>query len=178
MASGVDCCNPCPETQTTNIPGAPGPAGPQGEPGDCATLLPAQSFYAVGGSQALDTNNTQLLASTITLPTTASYLITAGVRIDFSNATTMASKTVYLRLYKTNNGAAIVTNTEHELSTGIVTGEYGTLCSTSLPSAVHSGTAGDIIIVQGSISSLLAETYESGDIIAVETWILALPISC
>jgi hypothetical protein len=177
MASGVDCCNSCPETQTTNIPGTPGATGPKGDPGDPATLLPAQAFYAVGGAQNLDTNNTQLLASTITLPADGDYLITAGVRIDFSNATTMTSKTVYLRLYKTNNGAATVTNTEHELATGIVTGESGTLCSTSFPAVVHSGSAGDIIQVQGSLSSLLTATYESGEVIAVETWMLALPIS-
>ena len=139
--------------------------------------MPAQTFYVVGSSQDLTATNVQLLGATITLPADSSYLLSGGVRIDFDNATTMTSKTVYLRIYRTNNGPAAIANTEHELASGIVTGEYGTLCSTTFPTVVYAATAGDILHVQGSLSSELTAAYESGEIIAVEAWMLALPIT-
>ena len=177
MSSGVNCCNSCPTVQSVNVPGTQGDPGAKGDQGDPATILPAQSFYVVGSSQALTAANAQLLSSVITLPTDSTYLLSAGVRIDYSGATIMTARTIYLRLYRTNNGAAAIANTEHELATSLVTLDDGTLCSTTFPTVVYTGTAGDIIHVQGSISSVLTDPYEAGTVIAVEAWMLALPIT-
>lgn len=140
-------------------------------------MLPEQSFYAVGGSQAFTTSNLQLLTAQVTLPADSSYILFSGVRVDFLDATTMADITVFLKLRRSNNGPADVTNAVRELNTGIVTSATNTLCATSLPVVIYAGTAGDIIQLQGSVSELPTdEVYGSGDIIAVEAWILALPI--
>ena len=180
MSSGVNCCNSCPTVQTVNVPGVQGATGATGADGTPATILPEQSFYVVGSSQALTAANVQLIGANLTLPTDSTYLLSAGVRIDYSGATTTTSRTIYLRLYRTNNGAAAVANTEHELSTGLVTLDDSTLCSTTFPTVVYTGTAGDIIHIQGSLSVALAapyDPYEAGSIIAVEAWMLALPIT-
>jgi len=256
MASGQDCCTPCPTVQTTNIPGTPGATGAAGAAGadginaftyttaDFATpacnanvsvlvaenswmvvgqtlslpgpahfevvalgagsvtlkflcyngdispavtivsgakvspsgtqptLLPEQSFYAVAGAQSLTGSNAQLLSAVVTLPTTGSYLISASVRLDFVTATTLASATVFLKLRETTNGPADVANAVRELATGVVTSASYTFSVSPLPNVVYSGTAGDTIQLQGSISVV---PYV-GNVKAVEATILALPI--
>lgn len=137
------------------------------------SLLPAQSFYAVGGSQALTASNVQLLSAVVTLPTSGSYLITSSVRVDFDDATTLASATVFLKLRETTNGPADVANAVREIATGVVTDALNTLEVAALPAVVYSGTAGDTIQLQGSISVV---PYV-GDVVVVEATILALPIA-
>lgn len=141
------------------------------------TLLPAQSFYAVGGSQALTASNSQLLSAVVTLPSNGTYLISASVRLDFSGATTLTSKTVFLKLRETTNGPADVSNAVRELATGIVTDDNSTFAVPSIPTVVYSGSAGDTIQLQGSLSALLNDPYETGDVVAVEAEIVALPIA-
>lgn len=141
------------------------------------SLLPAQSFYAVGGSQALTASNAQLLSAMVTLPSNGDYLISASVRLDFDEATTMTNKTVFLKLRETTNGPADVSNAVRELATGIVTADNSTFSIATIPNVVYSGSAGDTIQLQGSLSATLTDPYESGDVIAVEATIQALPIA-
>lgn len=147
------------------------PAGTQ------PTFLPEQAFYAIGGTQNLTLSNVQLLSAVVTLPTAGKYMIQSSVRIDFNAATTMSSKTIFIKLRETTNGPADLANGIRELITGIVTGADWTLDVAPLPTIIYTATAGDTIQLQGSISSLLNAAYESGNVRIVEASILATPIA-
>jgi hypothetical protein len=156
------------ETGTTISAGAgvsPGSFQPS------STLLPAVTDYHTAGSQALTDSALQLLSSEVTLAA-KSYLILARVRLDFNGTTTLANRTVTLKLRETTNGPADLSNTTVGAGTGIVTDASGTFEILDLPPVVYAAAAGDTVQMFGIISSV---PYV-GDVLAVEVSIVALPL--
>jgi len=159
-------------TNTGNTISAGAGVSPGGLQGPDATLLPVQSSYAVGGSQALTNSSVQLLSISVTLPTTGKYLLLATCRLDFVAATFSADETVALKLRETNNGPADVANAVANLKTPMTTLQTYTFDTVSFPAVVYTAQAADVIKLFGSVGN----SPYSGALQAIEGSILAIPL--
>lgn len=115
--------------------------------------------YPVGAAAAGDTvaltNSFAVLDSNanITLDKAGKYLIFAQVNLQFAGATFAASRTVTLKVRRTNNTAADVTGAITVLGTGVVTTVTGTFASVLIPIVTYTtALTSDILTVQGVVS--------------------------
>lgn len=143
------------------------PSGTQ--PG--SSLLPAVTFYALGGSQALSTSSAQLLSSNIAL-SAKTYLILATARLDYDVATFASPEDINLKLRETTNGPADIANAIANLSTPVVTTRTGTFVTVAFPPVTYAAASGDTIQMFGSIEN----TPYAGSLNLVELSIVAIPL--
>lgn len=149
-------------------------AGAQVSPGGTqagATLLPAITFYAVGGSQALSTSFAQMLASQVTLAA-KTYLLLATYRIDYDIATFASPEGISLKLRETTNGPADIANALVGLETPVTTTKTGTFIQGAFPPVTYAAAAGDTIQMFASIEN----TPYAGSLNFVELSIVAIPL--
>lgn len=115
------------------------------------------TVYAAGTAYALTATPTALDFGTTdpaTIITTAgTYLIFARVNLQLAGATFAASRTVTLKLRRTNNTAADLTNGSTALATGVTSTVTGTLAVVPLAPIVYTTTnTDDAITIFGDVS--------------------------
>lgn len=133
-----------------------------------------KSVYASGtvygltnAAAALDFGTTDPV---LTLNGDGQWLIFARVVLSFSAASFVASRTVTLKLRRTNNTAADLTGGTTALQTGITTTVTGPLGSIAIPPILYTGQTGDSITIFGSVST----APSAGALNATESEIIAV----
>lgn len=134
--------------------------------------------YAVGTAYQLTNTAAQLNFGTtdpgITIARPGTYLILARARIDYTGATFAAVRTVTIKLRRTNNTAADLTNGSSVLLTEIITTLTYTAGHVVIPPVIYTTTRNDDIIqIFGSIDVVPS----AGSIDATEAEIVAIPLS-
>ena len=133
------------------------------------------TVYAAGTAYSL-TNTAALLDfgttdPSLTLGKAGTYLLMAKARIDYNASTFAAVRTVTLKLRRTNNTAADVTNATTSFKVPIMTTLTYTAGIMELPAVIYTTTATtDIIQLFGSIDTVPT----AGSIQAVEASIIAI----
>ena len=136
------------------------------------------SVYAVGTAYQF-TNTAALLDfgttdPSLTLSEPGTYLLIGTVRVDYNAATFAAVRDVILKLRRTNNTAADITNATTTFKTEIITTLTFTAFDGQLPPVIYTTTRNnDIIQLFGSIDTVPT----AGSLDAVEASILAIKIS-
>ncbi len=133
--------------------------------------------YASGTAYSLTATPALLAFGTtspsITLNSAGTYLLKAKVNLKYNGATFAANRTVTLKLRRTNNTAADITNSSTALTTGIVTLITETFAVVELPDVVYTtSNNNDIIEVWGSIDVVPT----AGSLDAVEASIIAIKL--
>jgi hypothetical protein len=88
---------------------------------------------------------------TLTLSGTGTYRITARAVLDYNGATFAAVRTATIKLRRTNNTAADLTNGSVAVKTQIVTTVTGTLAAVTIDVIYTTSGAGDIIQLWGGL---------------------------
>jgi len=115
------------------------------------TVYGAGTAYQLTATPALVTLGTT--SPSLTIAAAGTYLLIAQFRIDYNGATFAASRTVTMKLRRTNNTAADVTNASTSLATGTVTTITQTLDTGVIWIPVYTtANATDIIQMFGSVS--------------------------
>lgn len=146
---------------------------PKGFPGNTT-----YSVYASGTAYSL-TNTAALLDfgttdPSLTLTSPGTYLITARVRTDNNAATFAAVRNVTLKLRRTNNTAADLTNASTTFKTQVITALTFTNPTAIIPNIIYTTVnSNDIIQLFGSIDIVPT----AGSIDAVESEIIAIKLS-
>lgn len=139
--------------------------------------LPQQSVYAAGTAYALTATPALLdfgtTDPTITLAQTGTYLLMAAAGLKLSAATFVAVQTVTLKLRRTNNTAADLTNGSRAVALSIVTTITAGVDTCKLPPVLYDATAGDVIQIFGSIS--VVPSVGTVDVVSAE--IVALRVA-
>lgn len=150
---------------TRVVPGGTQPPAP--------TVLPLTTFYSVSGSQNLTTSPAQILSSTVTLPSTQSYILFATARFGYVGATYAGNQTLTVKIRRTNNSATDISNAVSTQVMAIVTTITYGLGQIEIPVVSYSGTAGDILQIFATVSA----TPSAGNVQAVECSLVAMPVS-
>lgn len=112
--------------------------------------------YAAGTAYALTATSAALTFGTtspvLTFVNSGTYLIFAKANLEYAGATFAASRVVTLKLRRTNNTAADLTNGSTVVNTAIVTTVTAVLANSALPVIKYVATAGDIITIFGDVS--------------------------
>lgn len=133
------------------------------------SVFAAGTAYSLTNAQAALTFGTT--PPSLTLTAAGTYLIFARVRLDYNAATLAASRTVTLKLRRTNNTAADLTNGSISALTQILTTTTFTMGDYSWMSAFYTtAVATDVIAVFGGMDT--APT--AGSLDAVEAQIMAV----
>jgi hypothetical protein len=115
-----------------------------------------QSVYAAGTVYALTATSAAIDFGTtdpvITFAKAGTYLIQARVNLEYAGATFAANRTVTIKLRRTNNTAADLTNGSTAIGTDVVTTVTGVLEVLGLPTIVYAAAAGDIVTIFGDVS--------------------------
>lgn len=131
----------------------------------------AGTSYQLTATPALATFGTTSPSLTITAAGT--YLILAQFKLDYTGATFAASRTVTMKIRRTNNTAADITNASMTILTAIVTTVTATLEAATIPIVAYvTANANDVIELWGSVS--VVPTAGSLDVAAAS--IVALKI--
>lgn len=133
------------------------------------------TVYATGTVYVLTADSLLLDFGTtdpsLTINAAGTYLISSRVRIDYNAATFAASRTVALKLRRTNNTAADLTSAATSAKTDIITTLTYTMGIYNLPNVIYTTTnTDDIIQLFGSIDVVPT----AGSIDAVEADIQAV----
>jgi len=133
------------------------------------------SVYAVGTAYALTNSSAALDFGTtdpaLTISTAGTYMLFGRVKLDYTGATFAAVRTVTLKLRRTNNTAADVSNSSTAFLTQIITTLTFTAGSISLPPVVYTTTnTNDSVTIFGDVS--VAPT--AGSLDATEASIVAV----
>lgn len=130
-----------------------------------------RQIYASGTAYALTNTSTALdfgttdPALTITQPGT--YLIFSRANLKYNAATFAASRTVTLKLSRTNNSAADITNATITFLTDIITTLTYTAGIISIPPVLYTtANADDSITIKGDVG--VVPTAGSLDVVAAE----------
>lgn len=112
--------------------------------------------YAAGTAYALTSTPAALDFGTtdpsIAITTAGTYRIKARVNLKYNGATFAAVRTITLKLRRTNNTAADLTNSSAVVTTAIITTLTQTLMSLELPEVVYTtANTDDAITIFGSI---------------------------
>jgi hypothetical protein len=89
----------------------------------------------------------------VTIPTTGNYVLAAWVRYDYNAATFAANRTVTTKIRCTNTATDVPGSTRAFL-TEIITTKTFTAAGYAVALIAYAGTAGDILEVWGSVSTL------------------------
>lgn len=130
-----------------------------------------RQVYASGTAYSLTNTSTALDFGTtdpsITLTQPGTYIIFSRANLKYTGATFAASRTVTLKLSRTNNTAADVTNATATFLTDIITTLTYTAGIIQLPPVLYTTTNdSDIITIKGDVS--VAPTAGSLDVTAAE----------
>jgi len=129
--------------------------------------------YASGTAYALTATPAALVFGTtspnLTLDKAGTYLLSGRINLQYAGATFAANQTVTLKLRRTNNTAADLTNGTTTVTTRIITTITDELGSISLPPVLYAATAGDVI----SIFASVAATPSAGALNATDASIVA-----
>lgn len=113
-------------------------------------------IYALGTAYSLTTTPALLDFGTtdpsITIGQTGTYLIYANVGIKYNGATYIAAQTATVKLRRTNNTAADLSNGSRAVELPVLTTFTGGDVFT-LPPILYTATAGDIVQIFGSVSA-------------------------
>lgn len=164
---------PSDEVATTIMPTGStlSPAGEWGLPSPISTHASGTAYALTNTSAALDFGTTD---PSITITAPGSYLLFARVRVDYTGATFAAVRTGTLKLRRTNNTAADITNGSVSFKTDIITTltyTLGDFTILAIPYTTSNST--DIITIFGDISVVPS----AGSLDAVEANIVAVRIS-
>lgn len=130
-----------------------------------------RQVYASGTAYSLTNSSTALDFGTtdpsLTLTQPGTYLIFSRVNIKYTGATFAASRTVTIKLSRTNNTAADVTNATATFLTDIITTKTYTADIFSIPTVIYTtSNDSDVIVIKGDVS--VVPTAGSIDITAAE----------
>jgi hypothetical protein len=132
------------------------------------------SVYAAGTAYQLTNTSAKLDFGTtdpsLTITAPGTWLINAKARLDYNAATFAANRTVTLKLRRTNNTAADVTNSSTQSITGIVTTITQTYAVIQLPAVFYTtSNSNDVLEIWGDVSVVPS----AGSLDAVEANITA-----
>lgn len=103
--------------------------------------------YAAGTAYALTATSAVVALgttpATLVLDKAGTYLITSRVNLELAAATFAANRDVTLKLRRTNNTAADVSNSATVVGTGVTTTETGVLVIANLPGVLYTTTRTD-----------------------------------
>lgn len=123
--------------------------------GSVITGASQQSVHAAGTAYSLTATAAKLTFGTtspgITFAGTGTYRIAATVRLDYNGATFAAVRTATIKLRRTNNTAADLTNGTRAAKTQIVTTLSGTFAIIQVDCLYTTSGAGDIVELWGSL---------------------------
>lgn len=130
-----------------------------------------RQVYASGTAYSLTNTSTALDFGTtdpsITITQPGTWLIFSRVNLKYTAATFAASRTVTIKLSRTNNTAADVTNATSTFLTDIITTLTYTAGIVSIPPVLYTTTnASDVLVIKGDVS--VAPTAGSLDVTAAE----------
>lgn len=133
------------------------------------------SVYAAGTAYALTASSAALDFGTtdpsLTISKAGTYLLLGRVSLKYNAATFVASRTVTIKLRRTNNTAADVSNSTITLATDIVTTVTAEFVVASLPPIVYTTTnLDDAIALYGNVSVVPS----AGSLDAIEASIVAV----
>lgn len=147
------------------------PAGEWGLPAPISTHASGTAYALTNTAAALDFGTTD---PSITITAAGTYLLFARVRVDYTGATFAAVRTGTLKLRRTNNTAADITNGSVGFKTDIITTLTYTLGDfTILAIPYTTANSTDIITIFGDISVVPT----AGTLDCVEANIVAVRIS-
>lgn len=129
------------------------PAGTQFSPlgNTNYTSYAAGTAYSFTGSAAsLDFGTTD---PSVTLLQGGTYLIFANVGTKYNGATFAANQTVTVKLRRTNNTAADISNASRTITLNVVTTFTGHGPMAVVPPVIYTATAGDVVVLQGNVSA-------------------------
>jgi hypothetical protein len=129
--------------------------------------------YAAGTAYTLTATAAQLDFGTtdpsITLSTAGTYLLLAGAGVKYNGATYAGAQTITLKLRRTNNTAADLSNGSRTVELPVLTtftgGDY-----MATPQIIYTATAGDIVQLFGSVSA----TPSAGSVLTDSAEIIAI----
>lgn len=133
------------------------------------TAYAAGTAYAIGtASGVLDFGTTD---PSIVVDKAGTYLLIPRVSIKYNAATFSGNQTLTLKLRRTNNTPADITNSTTTLTTEIITTGTKSLTGLLLPSVIYTTTnVDDILQIHGNIDALPA----AGSLDAVEASLIAI----
>lgn len=131
------------------------------------SVYAAGTAYSLTATPAALTFGTTSPSLTLTLPGT--YRLTARVRQDYNAATFAAVRTTTLKLRRTNNTAADLTNGSAGAKTQVITGISGTFIDQTFEVDYTTPNTSDAIALFGSIDVVPT----AGSLDCVEAYILA-----
>lgn len=155
---------------------SPNPSGfklsPKSVSNSALSVYAAGTAYQLTNAQALLNFGTTDPSLTITEPGT--YLLLGTVRVDYNAATFAAVRDVTLKLRRTNNTAADITNATTTFRTEIITTLTFTAFDGQLAPVIYTtANNNDIIQIFGAIDTVPT----AGSIDAVEASIIAIKLS-
>lgn len=135
----------------------------------------ALTVYAAGTAYALTATSAALNFGTtdpvVTLDKAGTYLLLAKVTLDYNAATFAASRAVTLKLRRTNNTAADVSNSSLVVDTDIITTLSYTFGAFALPSVLYTtANTDDALTIFGDVAVL----PDAGSLDAVAASIVAV----
>lgn len=115
-----------------------------------------QHVVAAGTPYTITATSAAVVLSTtspiVTLAASGSYIVRAFANLQYASATFAASRTVTVKLRRTNNTAADLTNGSAVLATGIVTSVTSTFELVELEATTYTGTTGDVLTIFADVS--------------------------
>lgn len=136
------------------------------------------SVYGAGTAYALTATSAAIdfgtTDPTLVLNKAGTYLLLSSVNLQFAGATFAASRTVTLKLRRTNNSAADVSNSSVVLATGITTTLTSTLGVISLPPVIYTTTGADVITDSISIFGDVSVIPSAGALNVTQASIVAV----
>lgn len=142
--------------------------------GDCHAT---NSYSAVAAGTVYSLTNTAAALDfgttdpSITISVAGRYRVQGRVNLKYNGATMVAARTVTLKLRRTNNTAADLTNGSTAVVTAVTTTLTGTFLVIDFEADLYTATAGDIITIFGSVDTVPS----AGSLDCSEAWIKALP---
>lgn len=130
------------------------------------TYASGTAYTLTGSSAALDFGTTDPV---LTINQTGTYLIMANVGLKYTAATYAGAQTVSLKLRRTNNTAADLSNGARTVELPVLTAFTGGDVM-QLPGVVYTATSGDIITIFGILSATPSAgsiTTDSAEVIAI-----------
>lgn len=117
-------------------------------PQACDAYASGSTYNLTASSALIDFGTTD---PTITIAVAGTYRISARAVLAYAGATFAPSQTITMKLRRTNNTAADLTNGGVDFATGIVTLLTAPLAQLNTPYVVYVATAGDIVSLYGLV---------------------------
>lgn len=123
---------------------------------DTLFLPQAYDAYSSGTAPNLTATSSAIIFGTtspqITIAVAGTYRINARAVINYNGLTVATSRTVTLKIRRTNNTAADIPNSNTDIITGITTLLTAPLAEIITPDVVYAASAGDVLTIFGGYS--------------------------